>query len=130
MSDLLAHLQSLEAELHHPGTRCSRARLEQLLHPGFHEVGRSGRKYTREMVIAHLSAEVEEASPPAIEAADYALTPLVDGCALLSYRSARRASDGRLHEQALRASIWLRGVDGWQLVHHQGTPADTASVNR
>ena len=46
MDDLLTHLQTLEVELHHPGVRTSRARLEALLHPDFHEVGRSGRQGT------------------------------------------------------------------------------------
>jgi len=43
MRDLLELLRGLEVELHHPGTRCSRARLDELLHPDFDEVGRSGR---------------------------------------------------------------------------------------
>ena len=48
MNKLQRDLQALEAELHHPGVRCSRERLEQSLHPDFHEVGRSGRQYSRE----------------------------------------------------------------------------------
>jgi hypothetical protein len=54
---LREELRTLEIELHHPGTRCSRGRLERLLHPDFHEVGRSGRRYGRETVIVFLSTE-------------------------------------------------------------------------
>jgi hypothetical protein len=122
MSELLAQLQALEAELHHPGVRCSRQRLEQLLHSGFHEVGRSGRRYTRETVINFLAAQ---ASAPTVEATDYALTPLTEGCALLTYRSALRDADGTLREHALRSSVWLRSSVGWQLLYHQGTPSAT-----
>ena len=48
MTSLLFQLQALEVELHHPGVRCDRDWLEALLHPEFHEVGRSGCTYSRE----------------------------------------------------------------------------------
>ena len=118
--ELLRDLQKLEAELHHPGVRCSREELERLLHPGFHEVGRSGRPYTRETVIQYLAAaEVQ----PKVESGDYAATLLADGCALLTYRSAHRQPDGSLIDPALRSSVWLLTDLGWQLFYHQGTPA-------
>jgi len=43
VNPLLRVLQSLEVELHHDRLRCDRARLDQLLHPEFHKVGRAGR---------------------------------------------------------------------------------------
>jgi hypothetical protein len=55
MSTLLAELQALEVELHHPGVACDFARLEELLHTDFHEVGRSGRRYDRATVLHFLS---------------------------------------------------------------------------
>ena len=57
MDHLLQELQTLEVELHHPGVRCSRERLEELLHLEFHEVGRSGRAYSREIVVNFLAAQ-------------------------------------------------------------------------
>jgi hypothetical protein len=119
VSDLLDHLRVLEAELHHPGSARSRERLEQLLHPRFHEVGKSGRRYTREGVIAHLSSLAER---PDVVADEYAVHVLVDGCALLTYRSSEPAPEGGGRVVALRSSIWLRTPAGWQLYHHQGTP--------
>lgn len=59
MQDLLLLLQGLEVELHHPGTRCSPARLDALLHPQFHEIGRSGRAYDRETVLGSLAFQNE-----------------------------------------------------------------------
>lgn len=120
MNPLLDTLRSLEAELHHPGVRCSHERLEQLLHPDFHEVGRSGRRYTRETVVAFLAAQ---ADPPEVQADAYALTALAEDCALLTYRSAHR-SDAGLVLPALRSSIWRRTPAGWQLFYHQGTPTE------
>jgi hypothetical protein len=123
--DLLTTLRALEVELHHPGTGCSRQRLEQLLHPDFHEVGRSGRAYTRETVIAFLAAQ---ARPPQVVSDSFAVALLAPGVALLTYRSAELApgvGSGPVHH-ALRSSLWLHTPAGWQLRHHQGTPAAAA----
>lgn len=117
---LLRVLQALECELHHPGVRCSRSRLEQLLHPDFYEIGRSGRLYDRATVIRFLA---EQQSPPAVESDGFAASLLSPGVALLTYRSAHRADDGTLANYTLRASVWLQASDSWQVRYHQGTPA-------
>jgi hypothetical protein len=57
MTSLLETLRLLEVELHHPGVRCNRERLEQLLTENFFEVGRSGRQYSRSTVIEFLLYE-------------------------------------------------------------------------
>jgi RimJ/RimL family protein N-acetyltransferase len=116
----LEHLRSLEVELHHPGVRCDRQRLEQLLHPDFHEVGRSGAVYDRETVIAHLAAQEEH---PVIASDAFALAVLGDGVALLTYRSANVAADATRGRHTWRSSVWLRTPQGWQLRYHQGTAA-------
>ena len=120
MSTLLSELQALEVELHHPGVRCSRERLEQLLHPDFYEVGRSGRTYTRVTVTDHLA--VQE-SQPVMESGAFALLELAPGVALLTYRSAFADSERGLSYHALRSSLWVRTSSGWQMRYHQGTPA-------
>ncbi len=123
MPDLAAQLEALESELHHPGIRVSRERLEQLLHPEFTEVGRSGRQYTRETVIAHLAAQTTQ---PDVVAKNYYAKVVSPGVALLTYESAQRGPDGTLVLAALRSSVWLQSECGWQLVYHQGTPAPEA----
>lgn len=123
MPGLAAELEALESELHHPGVRLSRERLEQLLHPDFTEVGRSGRQYTRETVIAHLAAQRTQ---PDVAAKNYCAKVLGPGVALLTYESAHRNPDGTLVLAALRSSVWLRTEGSWQLVYHQGTPAPEA----
>ncbi len=80
MSPLLQELQSLEGELHHPGVRCSRERLEQLLHPEFHEVGRSGRSYSRETIVNFLA---EQDSQPVIASEEFSVSELGHEVALL-----------------------------------------------
>jgi hypothetical protein len=123
MSSLLELLQSLEVELHRPGVRMSRSRLELLLHPEFHEVGRSGRQYDRETIIAFLASRAQH---PEVESGGFGLKELGPSGALLTYWSAQRASSGTLSDHALRSSLWVQGPAGWQLLYHQGTPAAEA----
>jgi hypothetical protein len=120
VSPLLQELQALEVELHHPGVRCSRERLEKLLHPEFHEVGRSGRSYTRETIVNFLASQE---SQPAIASEDFSVSVLATGVALLTYRSAHVEQDAALVNHTLRSSIWLKASQGWQLRYHQGTAA-------
>ncbi|MBP9907490.1 MAG: nuclear transport factor 2 family protein [Rhodoferax sp.] len=94
-----------EVELHHPGVRSSRERPEQLLHPEFDEVGRSGRSYSRETVINFLSTQE---SRPAVVSQGFAVTALGPGVALLTYRSAQVGPDKSLETHTLRSSIWLQ----------------------
>jgi hypothetical protein len=120
VTSLLHELQALEVELHHPGVRCSRERLEQLLHPEFHEVGRSGRIYDRDTIVGYLAAQ---ASPPAVASDAFALLVIDARAALLTYRSAHVEQGNRLVNPTLRSSLWLETRVGWQLRYHQGTPA-------
>ena len=120
MSTLLSELQALEVELHHPGVRSSRARLEGLLHPEFHEVGRSGRQYNKATVVAFLESQTTHL---AVEASAFTVVQLAPELALLTYRSAHSQSDGSLTNHTLRASVWVRENSAWQLRYHQGTPA-------
>ena len=117
---LLTLLQELEVEIHHPGACPGQARIEQLLHPDFHEVGRSGRPYDRATVIRFLA---EQRQPPPVESGDFSATALAPDIVLLSYRSAHRQEDGSLVNHTLRISLWVRESAGWQLRYHQGTPA-------
>ena len=120
MSSLVSELQALEVELHHPGLRCDAARLEQLLHADFHEIGRSGRAYDRTTVLRFLA---ERASPPSVLSDGFSASLVAPGVALLTYRSAHRQDDGSLASHTLRSSVWVQVGALWQLRHHQGTPA-------
>jgi hypothetical protein len=120
MSQLLSTLQALEVELHHPGVRCSRDRLEFLLHPDFHEVGRSGRTYSRDTVIQFLVSQEQHAK---VLSDRFLVAELGSEIALLTYRSAQLRQDDDLSDHTLRSSLWSRSTVGWQLRFHQGTPA-------
>jgi hypothetical protein len=120
VTSLLQQLTALEVELHHPGARSSRERLEQLLHPEFHEVGRSGRAYTRDTVVNYLSSQE---SQPAVASDAFELNELAPGVALLTYRSAHIEVGKGLVSHTFRSSIWVATGSGWRLRYHQGTAA-------
>jgi hypothetical protein len=124
MPALLEELQRLEVELHHPGVRCSRERLEELLLPQFWEVGRSGTQYTKATVVHYLLSQTVQ---PVVESSDFQVTLLAEGCALLTYRSWHREPGGSASNCALRSSVWLQSAAGWQLLYHQGTPCPGAA---
>ena len=123
MASLLKDIQALEVELHHPGVRCSRERLEQLLHPDFHEVGRSGRAYDRTTIVQYLASLEDQ---PLVVSENFAVVELEPLVALLTYRSAHEEQGKGLVNHTLRSSVWVLSPVGWQLRYHQGTPAAQA----
>jgi hypothetical protein len=116
---LLALLIANERELHKPEVRRDRARLAELLHPEFSEIGRSGAQYTRGEVLVLLPDEQE---PTRVHSQDFALQVLAEGVALLTYKAAHVSAAGELQRHALRSSVWTQGASGWQVLFHQGTP--------
>lgn len=118
--ELLTLLRGLETELHHPGSACPPERLARLLHPDFHEVGRSGRPYDRNTVLRYLS---EHPGPSDAEAGGHRVERLGNDCALLSFWTTHPTEAGKPPVRVLRASVWRRTAVGWQLAYHQGTPA-------
>lgn len=116
---LLSTLRKLECELHQPECRKNRDRLAQLLAPDFKEFGRSGASYTRDYELMALPTDPE---PPQIHAQDFAVNPLSDSIALLTYRDAHISPSGELFRHTNRSSIWRLSPSGWQMVFHQGTP--------
>ena len=116
MTDLLATLSALETALHHPGSAMHPAALDALLHPDFHEVGKSGLAYSREQVARFLS---QHPGPMPTEALDFRVSLLAPGCALLTYRSVHLDATEPLH--VLRSSIWQLHEGQWRLRYHQGT---------
>lgn len=119
---LLDELRALELEVHHPGQCTSRDRLDALLHPEFHEVGRSGNPYDRERTIDLL---LHPAGPLPIASGGFKVELLASDTALLTFGTALIQADGTLAHHTLRASLWVRRGDAWQLRYHQGTPSQT-----
>jgi len=118
---LLTELQELEVSLHQPAVRRSVTELDRLLHPRFREFGRSGRSYTKGDVLADLPEEEESF---VVWSQEFEVEPLVEGWALLTYKSAHVGVQGELTRHTNRSSIWQHTARGWQMLFHQGTPCE------
>lgn len=85
------------------------------IHNDFVEVGRSGRRYTRDDFFP-VRVESFEATLPL---PCYEVRKLANGCGLTTYESAAKYVTGV--ERAHRASTWIYEDKRWQLLYHQGT---------
>ncbi|MGA7207052.1 MAG: nuclear transport factor 2 family protein, partial [Specibacter sp.] len=110
--DSLAVVVELERELLDPAVRADPLRAGELLHPDFEEIGASGRRWSRQEILAMFSDE--EAASTSLEV--LTLNRLDAATTLLTYRSAGSAGS------ALRSSIWQLENGRWQVRFHQGTP--------
>lgn len=125
--DGIAHFHELETSLLRPEVRASRDALSKLLANDFVEFGSSGRVYDRDQVIDGL---VQESSAPQVErtAYEFSVRWLNEMAVLVTYRVSRRMPDGE-EFQTLRSSIWQLIGDRWQMVFHQGTPAQATEAD-
>ena len=94
------------------------ADFERLMSPDYWEVGASGRRYSREFILAHLREN------PPVDAAkagwtteQHAVRQLGPETYLLTYTL------HQLERVTRRATIWQRTPDGWRILYHQGTIA-------
>lgn len=111
-----------ELRLLDPVVRASAGLLASLLHPGFREIGTSGRLWTRETIIAALTAD-DAPRPGPLTASRMRGTQL---CADLVHLTFDTESRGiRSH----RSSLWRLTPEGWRLYFHQGTPFEDDPVD-
>jgi len=123
---LLELLRQQEQALHEPGVRRDASALRRLLHAEFIEIGRSGRRYDLQQMLARLlSDEPDDApTPPRIHAKDFELQILAPDLALLLYRSAHIDAQEQVHRHSRRSSLWQHVGQVWQMRFHQGTACD------
>ena len=113
---LLEKLTALECSLHGE-KRNDRQWLEEVLHPDFREITRSGFMVDRKETIDSLAGEE---NGPNILSSEFRLIRMSEDVALLQYRTVN--SDG--NRPSLRTSCWVCSGNGkWLLAFHQGTPA-------
>ena len=123
---LVSTLRLLECELHDPQVRANRQRLSEVLHPEFHEFGRSGATYNRAQIFELLGGEV---SPVQVHSQNFVVHQLALDVCLLTYQSAHVAASGSLERHTNRSSVWKFDSGRWQMVFHQGTPTNAFAQN-
>lgn len=100
---------ALERSLLTDEVRGDRASVAALLHPDWREIGKSGRLWTREEMLAEIGPI------PPVELEVIETVRIAPDLVVLIWRS--HAVSG----SALRSSLWSRQGGGWRQVFHQGT---------
>ena len=93
------------------------ARVDELLHPDFREVGQSGRVFDRAGILDDVASR--SSKPPYI-LENLRCVALSNDVVIATYRAIAATDHGVRGSE--RSSVWLCNGGTWQLYHHQGTP--------
>lgn len=105
-------IKTAELELMTASTRHIPSRVQALLHEDFVEIGRSGRRWTRDEIIASL-ARLSDRSVPDVD--EWAFASLSPSLVLVTYRVRTARGESR------HSSIWEVSTEVPQMRFHQGT---------
>lgn len=105
-------VQAAEEELLTSATRHNRNRLRELLHPDFVEVGRSGRRWTRDETVTALADE-DDRAPTLTD--EWEFVELSSDIILVTYVIRSTNGDSR------HSSVWTSMEGRLQMRFHQGT---------
>lgn len=112
----LEELRAREPIFHRPELGTTRADFERMMAEDFWEVGASGTRYDREVVLEELERRHREPHDDVWETSEFRCQKLATDLYLLTYTLLQ--DDKRLTR---RATIWRRAAAGWKIVFHQGT---------
>jgi hypothetical protein len=107
----------MEESLWREETRFDPVYMDGVLHPGFVEVGRSGRVYDRETALGATGGTIGAVLP----LRGVTVAPIDGQIYIFRYVSEVQTPDGV--ERAERTSIWVNDGGRWLLRFHQGTPS-------
>jgi hypothetical protein len=108
-------LLRLEPLFHRPEFGSTKKDFEQMMAPGFWEVGASGRRYSREFVLEALEERFTSQQDDVWRVEDFHCAEVAADLYLATYTLFQ---DSRVTR---RVTIWRRTAEGWQAVYHQGT---------
>lgn len=104
-----------EPIFHRPEFGTSRADFEAMVAPEFWEIGASGTKYSKALVLDTLESRHSKPVTENYAVADFACQELSQNLYLATYQLYQA---GRLSQ---RSTIWRYSSSVWQIVFHQGT---------
>jgi hypothetical protein len=111
-------LRRLEPIFHTKEFGTTIADFERRMAADYFEVGASGRRYSREFILATLAENApEDAATAGWECSDFGLRRLGEDTFLMTYTLRQWQRVTR------RATVWRRNGEGWQILYHQGTMA-------
>ena len=121
LAPILEELSRREPIFHRPEFGTARADLERMMVEDFWETGASGRRYSRDFVLAELERRMAAPPADAWESSDFYCRRLAPDVYLLTYTLVQ--DRGR---RTRRATIWQQTSEGWKAVYHQGTIVEDA----
>jgi hypothetical protein len=118
LQQVFAELRPLEPIFHTREFGTTPADFERRMAADYFEVGASGRRYSRDFILANLADRpLEDATAAGWECSDFGLRRLGAETFLLTYTLRQWQRVTR------RATVWRKAERGWQIVYHQGTMA-------
>jgi hypothetical protein len=118
LEGVLVELVRREPIFHRPEFGTTRADFERMTREDFWEVGASGRRYSREFVLAELEKRHASPHPDPWKAQDFHCRRLAADVYLLTYTLFQGENNER---KTRRTTIWEKTASGWNIVFHQGT---------
>jgi hypothetical protein len=112
----LAELKRREPIFHRPEFGTSRSDFERMTSEDFWEVGASGRRYSRAVVLDELEKRWAGSHTDVWETSDFRCQKLAPDVYLFTYTLVQDHK-----RRTRRSTIWRRTADGWKIVYHQGT---------
>ena len=113
---VLEELKSREPIFHRPEFGTTTADFENMMDSGFWEIGASGRRYSKEYVLAELEKRHQHPHEDIWETSDFLCRELALDLYLLTYRLIQNKI-----RTTRRSTLWRRTEVGWKVVFHQGT---------
>lgn len=115
LTSVLNELITREPIFHRPDRGHTPQDFEKMTAPEFWEVGASGRRYNRELVLAALATRYENPVTTTWEIGNFYCQQIAPANYLLTYTLIQ--GQRRTH----RATLWRQVGADWQVVYHQGT---------
>ena len=115
LTGILDELKAREPIFHRAELGRTRADFDNMMASDFWEIGASGRRYSRDYVLAELEKRYAGEYNDVWEASDFHCRQLASDVYLLTYTLLQGARKTR------RSTIWKRTSTGWKIVFHQGT---------
>jgi len=116
LNEVLKELVRREPIFHRPECGTTRADFERMTAPDVWEVGASGRRYSRDHILAELEKRHEYPIVENLQAEDFHCRELAPGIYLLTYTLFQEKV-----RKTRRSTIWELTPEGWKIVFHRGT---------
>jgi hypothetical protein len=87
-----------------------------MMHPDFWEIGASGRRYSREFILAELERRWQKPVEDIWETSGFHCRKLAPDLYLLTYTLIQNKM-----RKTRRSTLWQHTDGGWQILFHQGT---------